>query len=81
MPDVTAKIKVTGKTPFKIRKDGEDVLDQVGLGFNADYDDGRNKEWSKYTPAISVTMTVKPEVAEHFEMGQAFTLTFTPDGE
>ena len=27
-------------------------------------------------PAISVQMTVKTEVAEHFTLGQSFTLTF-----
>lgn len=77
---VTAKVKLTGKTPFTVKdKDtGEETVEQVGLGFAADYDDGRNKEWSKYTPTLSVTMTVLPEVAERFTAGAPYTLTFTP---
>lgn len=70
----TAKIKLTGKRP-----EGNPPHDQVGLEFHADYDDDRNKEWSKYTPALSLHMTVKPEVAERFEVGQAFTLVFEPE--
>lgn len=65
---VTAKVKVTS------REDAGN--EQVALSFHADYEDGRNKEWSKYTPALSLSMTVKSEVAERFELGQAFTLTF-----
>ena len=49
---------------------------QTVLGFGPDYDDGRNKEWSKYTPSLSLSMQVLDSVAEHFSMGQAFTLTF-----
>lgn len=65
----TAKIVCTGKTPAV---DGE----QVQLNFQPDYEDGRNKEWARYTPALSLVMSVKPEVAEQFEQGQRFTLTF-----
>ncbi len=67
---ITAKIKVTTKS---------DVNDgQVNLGFNADYADDRNKEWAKYTPALSLSMAVLESVADHFEVGQSFTLTFDP---
>ena len=76
MSTVTAKVKLGAKTPYKVRIDGEDVVDQIGLNFYADYEDGRNKAWAKYTPAISVTMTVKPEVAEWFNEGESFTLAF-----
>ena len=71
--NTTAKIKVTGKTHTT---DG-----QTGLTFGADYVTGgdRNKEWAKYTPVITVMMTVLDSVAEHFELGQSFTLTFTPE--
>lgn len=67
---ITARAKCGNKTPY---------TDQVSLSFYADYNDERNKEWSKYTPALSVSMTVIPEVAEHFEVGKNYTLTFTPD--
>lgn len=79
MPRVTAKVKLSSKTPYNILVDGKEALDQVGLAFQADYDHGRNKEWAKYTPAISVMMTVKPEVAEHFQLNEPFTLVFIPD--
>lgn len=65
---VTAKIKLASK--------GEASDGQVALQFNADYEDGRNKEWSKYTPALGLTMTVLESVAEKFETGGAYTLTF-----
>jgi len=67
---VTAKVKCTR---WEAGTDG-----QVLLVFQPDYADGRNKEWAKYTPALSLTMTVKDEAAAHFEHGQAYTLQFVP---
>lgn len=52
--------------------------DVVRLEFVADYDDGRNKEWAIYTPALNLSMTVRGEVAERFEAGGKYTLTFSP---
>lgn len=72
MVNITAKIKVTSKS-------APQYGDQVTLSFSPDYDDERNKEWAKFTPALSLSMTVKEEVAAHFAEGQAFTLTFTPE--
>lgn len=69
---ITAKVKVQSKETHQ----GGTEHEQVALTFVADYDDGRNKEWSRYTPALSLSMTVLPEVAEKFEVGQALTLTF-----
>lgn len=73
--DVTAKVKVAGK--------GDVVDGQVALSFTADYADERNKEWAKYTPALSLQMTVLESVlesvADKFAVGQPFTLTFTPE--
>lgn len=51
----------------------------VTLVFAADYADGRNKEWSVATPALSLTMTVTAKVAEQFEAGKAYTLQFVPE--
>lgn len=65
---VTAKVKVYQNTP------GGDG--QTSLNFVADYADERNKEWAKYTPALSLSMQVLDSVAEQFPVGQAFTLTF-----
>ena len=50
--------------------------DQIALGFNADYNDERNKAWAKYTPGLSVTMYVTEEVAEQFEQGGRYLITF-----
>jgi len=69
--NTTAKIKVTVKNPVS---DG-----QTSLTFGADYADDRNKEWAKYTPGLTVMMTVLDSVAERFEVGQAYTLTFSPE--
>lgn len=50
--------------------------EQTLLGFSADYNDERNKEWAKYTPALGVTMTVTDAVAKNFEQGGRYLLTF-----
>lgn len=71
---VTAKVVCQGKTPS-----GEGNQRQVLVTFAPDYQDGRNKEWSLYTPALSLSMTLKGEVADRFEVGQAFTLQFVED--
>lgn len=55
---------------------GESQDGQTALAFSADYADERNKEWSKYTPALSVGMTVLDSVAENFEQGGRYLLTF-----
>ena len=50
---------------------------QTRLGFQADYNDERNKEWAKYTPGLAVQMTVLDDVAEkQFERGGRYLLTF-----
>lgn len=46
------------------------------LSFAPDYADGRNAEWAKYTPSLSLTMTVKGEVGDRFEAGKPYTLQF-----
>lgn len=69
---ITAKVKCTRHEPNP--HDDSQVL----LEFQPDYNDGRNKEWSKYTPALSLTMTVKAEVAENFELLAPYTLQFVP---
>lgn len=66
----TAKVKLVGWTEVD---DGK----QVSLSFSPDYEDGRNKEWAKYTPALSLSMVVKTEVANaNFEKNGAYLLTF-----
>lgn len=67
--NVTAKAKCTR---HEQTSDG-----QVVLEFQADYDDDRNREWAKYTPAFSAIMTVLGEVAEQFQQGDKITVTFS----
>lgn len=68
---ITAKVKCYQKT-----ESGVGDARQVQVDFNADYNDGRNKEWSLYTPALSLSMTLKGDVADRFEIGKAYTLQF-----
>jgi predicted RNA-binding protein with PIN domain len=68
---VTAKVRVQSK-----QENGEGDERQATLVFAADYQDGRNKEWAFYTPALSLSMTVKGAVADQFAEGAAYTLTF-----
>lgn len=75
--DVTAKVVVTSK---QIAGEGTQY-EQVSLGFMPDYADGRNKAWAVATPSLSLNMTVKPEVAEHFRQGDTYTLTFSPNAD
>lgn len=71
---ITAKVKVWSKTDS-----GEGDQRQTVVTFGADYEDGRNKEWSLYTPALSLSMTLKGAVADKFEVGQAYTLQFAKE--
>lgn len=70
---ITAKVRLSGKFSGG---DGQTRLD-----FHADYADGRNKEWSKYTPHLNLTMTVLDEVAEKLDAQGAYTLQFVPEDE
>lgn len=72
MSDVTAKVKVYKSPSYNGSAD-------VRLDFTGDYSDGRNQKWSTATPVINLMMYVKPEVAEQFEHGASYTLTFTKE--
>jgi hypothetical protein len=69
-PRFTAKVKVQAKN------NRTDV--QTTVAFQPDYDAGRNAEWSEWTPAMSLSMTIKNELADRLEAGQTYTLTFDP---
>lgn len=71
---------ITAKVTCHLKQEsGEGDARQVVVTFIPDYADGRNKEWSLYTPALSLQMTVKGSVADQFEPGRAYTLTFEAD--
>jgi hypothetical protein len=55
---------------------GESNAGQTALAFGADYNDERNKEWAKYTPGLAVQMHVLDSVAEQFEKGGRYLITF-----
>jgi hypothetical protein len=69
---ITAKVQCASKV-----ETGDGDQRQVVVTFTPDYADGRNKEWSLYTPALSLSMTLKGEVADRFEPSSRYTLTFT----
>lgn len=69
---ITAKVHCQSKT-----KSGEGDDRQAVV---TDYADGRNKQWSRYTPALSLQMTLKGDVADRFELGKAYTLQFVEEG-
>lgn len=73
--DVTAKIICQTK-----QESGEGDDRTVTTTFVPDYDDGRNKQWARWTPGLSLTMGLRGSVADQFEVGKAYTLTFTPEG-
>ena len=71
MKTVSAKAKVSNKV---VLDDG-----QVNLSFTANYTDDEgnrvNEEWAKYTPAFSLSMTVKDtDVMADFEWGDPVTV-------
>lgn len=67
---VTAKVTCTAKS--------EGFEGASSLSFSPDYQDGRNAEWAAATPNLSLSMTVIGAVAEHFELGGKYTLSFEP---
>lgn len=71
---ITAKVTVQSK-----HESGVGEHRQVAVALVPDYNDGRNKEWSLYTPALSVSMTLKGAVADQFPIGAAFTLQFVEE--
>lgn len=50
---------------------------QAVVKFTADVSP-ENKAWSLYTPALQLDMTLRGDVADRFEPGTAYTLTFEP---
>lgn len=71
---ITAKVQCNIKQEF-----GEGDERQVTVGFMADYNDGRNAEWARYTPHLDLRMTLRGDVADRFEPGKSYTLTFAEE--
>lgn len=68
-------MKTTAITTLYSKEENPDN-EQTALFFNADYADPRNREWARFTPALSLGMTVLNSVAENFESGKRYLLTF-----
>lgn len=72
----------TTQTTLRARLDNKitvgDEGDQQQLTFVADYEDGRNEEWAKYTPALSISFVVKDgTAAADFEVGKSYTFAIS----
>lgn len=69
MANVTAKVRCNSKK----------IWNSTGAAFEfgVDYADGRNKAWSQATPSLSLSISVND--SDMFEVGQAYTLTFSAD--
>lgn len=74
--NVTAKVACGSKSPVT---DADDNITGASLTFYADYADGRNEAWKLATPTLSVSMTVNANVADLFNQGDKYTLTFTSE--
>lgn len=70
---ITAKVQCQSKL---ITGAGEHR--QAVVRFTADTSP-ENKAWSLYTPALSLEMTLRGDVAARFEPGQRYTLAFAPE--
>lgn len=68
---VTAKVLCQNKA-----ESGEGEDRTVNVTFVPDYADDRNKEWARWTPGLSLSIGLKGAVADRFEQGKAYTLTF-----
>lgn len=72
----TLRMQVSGKQPW-----GEGDDRQVSLNFTCDYVDGRNKEWSRYTPSASLQMTVKGHIGDEFNLGDKVEVSLVTRNE
>lgn len=52
----------------------------TNVSFYPAYDSPENQEWATATPSLSVMMTVQNDVAERFEQGGEYLITFEKRG-
>ena len=65
----------------KIQKPGGGGHGTTTVNFMPDYQDGRNEEWAALTPALSITFTVKDEIADRWVQGGKYTFTVEESAE
>ena len=73
------KVKLHTKKRYLTNAYSDDGKTSSELLLSANYANGKNAEWSPYTPALSFAVTVTNEVAEGFEVGDEFTLYLERD--
>lgn len=70
---VNAKFKVQRVTP-------NTGFEMAEVELVPDYAQGKNSDWSKYTPSGVIRMSITNLAAlEQFTVGKAFTVTFDPE--
>lgn len=65
---VTARVVCSSVTAFQSGR--------TTVKFQADYQDGRNKEWADSTPSLEFAMSLAPSAAHLFEAGKKYAVTF-----
>lgn len=73
---ITAKVRCTSKFVT-----GEGENRSANVSFGPDYAEGRNAQWAKATPTLSLSMTVNASAVDLFEPSQCYTLVFEPEQE
>lgn len=73
---ITAKVNLTA-----INRGGAGDGEWVSLQFQPDYRDGRNAAWAQATPSLSLSMTLRADVAARLGLheGQSHTLSIDID--
>lgn len=71
---------ITAKVACNLKQEYSGGGDRyVTVGFMPDYADDRNKEWAYRTPSLQLQMTLRGDVADKFEPGWKYTLSFVRD--
>lgn len=65
---ITARVRVSNKVPI-------DTTQSV-VSFYGDYANGANNEWAIATPVLDFRMYMKTEVANNFNVGESYAVTF-----
>lgn len=76
MNEITAKVRCDSKI---VTGEGDDRRALVTI--SANYADGRNAEWAKFTPHLNLTMTLNAQASGLFKAGKGYTLLFVEDDE
>lgn len=80
---VSARFKVSRITPNNVKSFDDDgnplEYEQAEVEMTPDYADGKNKEWSRWTPAGVFRLQIKePLASESFELGQSVEIVISP---